>query len=442
MREMKDSGVPWIGEIPRDWTTKQLKYCADSAQENSFIDGDWIESPYIEETGIRYLTTGNIGDGTFKRQGDGHISLESFTALNCKYAYPGDLAIARLNAPYGRSCILPEDNDCYVLAVDIVIVRPREDSRFLCYITQCAGYQKKVEDAARGTTMLRISRTNLGKIKVPLPNIEEQCRIADFLDAKCAEIDSILEKTRASIEEYKKLKQSVITEAVTKGIHGDRQMKDSGIEWIEAIPAEWAVLPLKQLFSFGKGLSITKDNLVEEGHPVISYGQIHSKQNSGVSVNDALIRFIAEKDTSEPSLVYPGDFAFADTSEDLDGCGNCVYNSSSIAFYGGYHTIVLHSKDSGDHKYLAYLFKTDPWRLQIRSRLTEVKLFSVSQKVLKKSTILLPSLAEQKEIAAYLDEKCAAIDSLIASKEALITELEAYKKSIIYEYVTGKKEVL
>ena len=253
MREMKDSGVPWIGEIPKDWETKQLKYCADPTQKNSFIDGDWIESPFIEETGIRYLTTGNIGDGYFKRQGNSHISLASFIELDCKYAYPGDLVIARLNAPFGRSCILPNDNDCYVLAVDIVILRTKEDNRFVCYVAQCDGYQKNVEDAARGTTMLRISRTNLGKIKIPLPSLTEQHRIADFLDAKSAEIDAILEKTQASIEEYKKLKQSVITEAVTKGIRGVRPMKDSGFEWIGEIPAEWEVKAIKYCFHVVSG---------------------------------------------------------------------------------------------------------------------------------------------------------------------------------------------
>lgn len=114
-RQMKDSGVEWIGEIPEDWECVKIKQLADRNIENSFVDGDWIESPYIEDEGIRYLTTGNIGDGVYKNQGNGYISLKTFDFLGCKYAYPGDLVFSRLNSPYGRSCILPHDFDKYVL---------------------------------------------------------------------------------------------------------------------------------------------------------------------------------------------------------------------------------------------------------------------------------------------------------------------------------------
>ena len=135
-RQMKDSGIEWIGEIPADWKTVKIKQLQDLSVDNSFIDGDWIESPYITDSGIRYLTTGNVGDGHFKEQGNGYISEETFRELNCKYAYPDDFVIARLNAPYGRACILPATHPRYVLAVDIVILRTEANKRYLCYITQ------------------------------------------------------------------------------------------------------------------------------------------------------------------------------------------------------------------------------------------------------------------------------------------------------------------
>ncbi len=115
---MKDSGVEWIGEIPESWSVSKIKTLADETQENAFIDGDWIESPYIQDEGIRYLTTGNVGDGIFKRQGSGFISEETFVKLQCKYVYPNDLIFSRLNEEYGRSCILPYDYDKYIIAVD------------------------------------------------------------------------------------------------------------------------------------------------------------------------------------------------------------------------------------------------------------------------------------------------------------------------------------
>ena len=151
-------------------------------KENSFVDGDWIESPYIMDSGIRYLTTGNIGDGVFKEQGNGFISLRTFEKLSCKYAFPGDLIFSRLNAPYGRSCILPSDFTEYVVAVDNVILRTQEDKRYICYVSQCDGYKQAVDDEAKGTTMRRISRTNLGNIVIPLPPIQQQRRIAVFAE--------------------------------------------------------------------------------------------------------------------------------------------------------------------------------------------------------------------------------------------------------------------
>lgn len=212
---MKDSGVGWIGEIPETWSISKIKMLADETQENAFIDGDWIESLYIEDTGIRYLTTGNIGDGVFKRQGNGFISNETFTKLQCKYAYPQDLIFSRLNEEYGRSCILPNDYDKYVIAVDNVILRTNEYKKYICYVTQCSNYHKAVFFYARGTAMKRISRTNLGNVAIPLPSIAEQQQIADYLDKKCADIDSLISIKQQKIEELKEYKKSFIYEYVT-----------------------------------------------------------------------------------------------------------------------------------------------------------------------------------------------------------------------------------
>ena len=212
---MKDSGVEWIGEIPESWSVSKIKTLADETQENAFIDGDWIESPYIQDEGIRYLTTGNVGDGIFKRQGSGFISEETFVKLQCKYVYPNDLIFSRLNEEYGRSCILPYDYDKYIIAVDNVILRTNENKKYICYVTQCSNYHKAVFFYARGTAMKRISRTNLGNVAIPLPPIDEQQHIADYLDEKCADIDSLISIKQQKIEELKEYKKSLIYEYVT-----------------------------------------------------------------------------------------------------------------------------------------------------------------------------------------------------------------------------------
>ena len=139
-----------------------------------------------------------------------------------------------------------------------------------------------------------------------------------------------------------------------------REMSPSGVEWIGDIPQEWEIRSLKYLFDFGKGLPITKADLKESGIAVISYGQIHSKLNTGTHVTDDLIRFVDEQYLSSnyESIVKQKDFIFADTSEDLDGCGNCVYIDTDIQLFAGYHTIILRSRNNNDNKYFAYLFKS------------------------------------------------------------------------------------
>lgn len=217
-----------------------------------------------------------------------------------------------------------------------------------------------------------------------------------------------------------------------------REMRHSGIEWIGEIPKEWKVMPFKQMYELGKGLSITKADLVEEGIPVISYGQIHSKGNTGTTIKDELIRYVPDEflDGNASSLVKKGDIIFADTSEDLDGCGNCVYIDRDITIFAGYHTIIAKYLSSKPNNYLSYLFKTDCWRSQIRSSVNGVKLFSVPQRLLGKTTIIVPTFSEQQKIANYLDKACAEVDEMIALQEQMIEELKAYKQSVITEAVT------
>ena len=222
-----------------------------------------------------------------------------------------------------------------------------------------------------------------------------------------------------------------------------RKMKDSGVAWLEKIPEGWQVYPLKYGFDFSKGLNITKADLTEKGVPVISYGQIHSKRNTGTHLSDELLRYVpCEFVQSDPAAVLQkNDFVFADTSEDLEGLGNCVFIDREDTVMAGYHAIVLRPSIDSEHKYLAYLFKTDCWRRQIRELAYGIKVYSLSQKILRQCSILLPPLEVQRKIADDLDKKCATIDSLIAEKLALIADLEAYKKSLIFECVTGKCEV-
>lgn len=222
-----------------------------------------------------------------------------------------------------------------------------------------------------------------------------------------------------------------------------RPMKSSGVDWVESIPDSWGVLPFKYVCSLGKGLPITKADLQDEGVRVVSYGQIHSKENVGTHLAETLCRYVSEKwlQTNMSALAFRDDFLFADTSEDYDGIGNCVFVDTNELVFAGYHTIIARPKGFAVPKYLAYLFQTDSWRKQIRDIASGVKVFSVTQSILKRVFVLVPTPEEQQAIADYLDKKCAEIDALIATKREQLEKLAEYKKSLIYEYVTGKKEV-
>lgn len=183
------------------------------------------------------------------------------------------------------------------------------------------------------------------------------------------------------------------------------------------------------------GLTFTKADLVECGDAVVSYGQIHSSKNDKVNLTEDLVRYIPKSISNVSALVPKGSFIFADTSEDLEGCGNAAYNNSDRVLYAGYHTIILRRKNVGG-KYLAYLFQTDTWRSQIRSRVSGVKVYSVTQAILATTSIILPPLAEQEAIVEWLDEKCQVIDAAIAKVDREIELIDELKQSEISRVVT------
>lgn len=414
-RNMKDSGVEWIGAIPEHWEVVKIKNLA-GYKGGLFLDGDWIESDIITSEGVRYLTTGNIGEGYFKEQGDGFISEETLKKMNCLIVYPGDLVISRLNKPIGRACLLPDTHDKYVIAVDNVVLRPNPklyNRLFLKFAMNIDGYSEEANMISRGATMPRISRTLLGNIKLPIPSSDEQQKIANFLDKKVAEIDHILDKTRESIEEYKMFKQSIITEAVTKGLDPNVPMKDSGIEWIGEIPEGWSVASLKKYVNIKNGREINLEmEDVGDAIPVYGSGGIF-KFTDDILFKGPSVLF-GRKGTIGRPLYVEGDFWTVDTMYYTSFQNNCVA------------------------KFCYYMLQSFPWD----TIATKTALPSVAGVNVANSKFAFPALTTQKSIVDFLDEKVALIDSTISKKEILLIELEAYKKSLIYEVVTGKKEVI
>lgn len=207
--------------------------------------------------------------------------------------------------------------------------------------------------------------------------------------------------------------------------------------WFGMVPDGWEMMPTSQVFSIGKGATVTKADLVESGVPVVNYGQVHSKENSGTHLSEQLIRYVPEGFLSSDLTPASRDsFIFASTSEDLAGCGACVYNDTKNVVWPGGDTCVLVPKTSFENKYFAYLFLTDAWRFQIRRDLVDVKVFHVNKGNLNETYIVVPPKGEQKRIVAFLDKRCAAIDEDIAKRREAIEKLKEYKKSLVAYVVT------
>ena len=279
-------------------------------------------------------------------------------------------------------------------------------------------------------------------LKIILPSIEEQTEITTYLDNKCTEIDSVIEKTKSTIEEYKKLKQSVITEAVTKGIRPNREMKDSGIEWIGEIPKEWDILPFRHIL-FERN---------EKNNPVISEEILSLSIELGVTLyadkTTNLDRF--KEDFTQYKLAHEGDLVMNSMNMIVGATGvSKWFGCVSPVYYTFYDNDIEHTTA----KFCEYIFRSKTMLRVLHSygkgiyaidrgddKINTCRL-KVSKEDLKSIKIPLPNISEQKEIVAYLNDKTAEIDTLIAKKEQIVSELESYKKSLIYEYVTGKKEV-
>ena len=251
--EQRDSGVEWIGRLPGHWGLRKIKSLARRGIK-TFVDGDWIESPYITADGIRLIQTGNIGVGEYREKGFRYISEETFNNFGCTEIKPGDILICRLGDPVARACHAPDLGGRMITSVDVCILKVDVDTtnpEFLVYSMSSGRYLDWVTSLVRGSTRDRISRSMLGSFSLPLPPVPEQTAIARFLDHIDRRIQRYIrakEKLIALLEAYK---QALIHQAVTGQIDvrtGEpyAEYKETGVEWLGRVPANWSVGPLKR----------------------------------------------------------------------------------------------------------------------------------------------------------------------------------------------------
>lgn len=425
--EYKDSGVKWLGEIPSHWKLLKSKYLWKETFENS-------------TSGKEDLLSVSQYTGVTKSKADSR----SESLVGYKIVHKDDLVINIMLAWLGG---LGVSNNKGVVSPAYCTYKLIRDynPKFLHYLYKTPMYLAEFARHSTGVvpSRWRMYTDDFGQVVSLLPPVEEQDAIVRYLDAATSKIDKAIAMQQKMIDLLNERKQIIIQNAVTKGLDENVEMKDSGVEWIGMIPKHWEIEPFGKHFTFGKGLPITKANLQEEGIAVISYGQVHAKYNLGTTLTETLVRYVSPKyiETHPQCLLDKNDFIFADTSEDVEGSGNFAFNDYKDKIFAGYHTVVARPKDLIYPKYYAYLFKSRAWKSQIQSLVNGVKVYSIGKRILKTSTLLIPSEPEQKEIVKVLDLKTAAIEKSIENISRQITLLQERKQIIINEVVTGKVKV-
>ena len=429
-RKMKDSGIEWIGEIPEGWEITRLKYLAD-------FEPTCDTSYLTDESKITYTPMECVKNGGFENRSAlyGNLSHTLTPFQN------GDIAMAKVTPCFENGNIAIMDNLFSGFGLgssELFIFRPKSIStRYFFYWLQNKAFVARACSTMTGTGGLkRISPSFIRNCPVHCPSTDEQTKISDYLDAKCSEIDDLLTSVHSSIEKYKKLKQAVITQAVTKGVHGEREMKDSGVEWIGRIPSEWYVAP------FTKCLESTIDyrgktpEKVSDGTFLVTAKNIKDGKLN-YSASKEYVRTEQYEDIMHRGKPEIGDVLFT-TEAPLGEVCNVDRTDFALA-----QRIIKFRGIVGlvNNYYMKYWIMSSFFQNNLRTFATGSTAQGIKASKLGQLKLILPTLEEQQEIADYLDAKCAEIDRLIAKKEQLVKELESYKKSLIYEVVTGKREV-
>lgn len=275
-------------------------------------------------------------------------------------------------------------------------------------------------------------------IEIPLPPLKEQKLIFDFLTNRTSKIDQLISNQEEQIEKLKEYRQAIITKAVTKGLDPSVQMKDSGIESIGKVPSSWSILKSKYVFDkLVKGSGITKQDISADGDiQCVRYGEIYSKYD--ISFCKSYSKTIEKKISSKVYLNY-GDIVFSGTGELIEEIGkNIVYLGTEKCLAGG---DIIVGKHHSNPNFLNYALYCSSSQIQKSKGKAKLKVVHISPAEIGNVFVAIPPLEEQAKIALYLDEKLSAINKLVGMKQLKIDNLKNYKKSLIYEYVTGKKRV-
>ena len=431
-RTMKDSGIDWIGSIPTNWEIIRTK---SAFKNHKYIAGK--KSPDYERLALTL-------NGVIKRSKDDSTGLQPEAFDGYQILRPGELVFKLIdleNLQTSRVGLSPYEgivSPAYIILEPNNTISPEYAEMFFLSMWQRAIFNRMGDDGVRSS----LTAGDLLKVPFTLPPLDEQRKIASFLKKKFKEINSIIEDTEKSIEEYKLLKQSLITEAVTKGIRGERPMKNSGVEWIGDIPEDWELIRIKSIFNNRKEKNnpVKTDFILSLG---LNYGVVPYSEK-GAAGNKA------KEDVSAYLIAHPGDIVMNSM--------NIVSGSVGISEYLGcvspvYYMLYPKNEKTTNKNYFYNVFQTKVFQRSLlglgngilvkessNGTLNTVRL-RIPYEKLGIQLVPQPPKKEQDEISEYVIKRTSKIDKLVEEKRAFIDELNKYKKAIIYEYVTGKKEV-
>lgn len=431
MREMKDSGIEWIGEIPADWNLKKLKHTftissgtTPKSDNLEYWDGDipWVtpadyktEDKYVYH-GRKFLSEAGLNAANLQL-------LPVNSIIFSKRAPIGAVAITGAKLAINQGCI-----SC-VPAIEC-------DIRYYYFILSI--YTEQFNLLGSGTTFKEISSKDFGNFTVPAPSVSVQEKLADYLDRKCSQIDAIIARQQEVIEKLKAYKLSVITEAVTKGLNPDVPMKDSGVEWIGEIPEHWEIRRIGSFARVTSSKRIFEESYVDEGVPFYRSKEI-TDLSKGLHVQTEI--FIPEEVFEQVNEASPAPKCGDILLTSIGTIGNTWISDGRKFYYKDGNITQIEANDSFDSAYVEYCFSSNVVLEQYTRLAMGSTLLALTIIKIKKILVAFPPLDEQRKIVQYLKLKCSSIDAAIKNKENLITKLVDYKKSLIYEVVTGKKEV-
>lgn len=428
-REVKDSGIEWIGDIPKDWNIIKIK------RNFNVINGSTPKSDNAQFWGgnIVWITPAEMAENIVEIYNSRRtITADGLHSCGTILVPPKSIIVSN-RAPIGQVCMAGIDL-CTNQGCKSLVSKIDNIEKYFYYFLICQTDTLKM--LGRGTTFLELSTYDLANYKIPIPYSQEQKKIVDFLDNKTSQIDSTIALQKEAIRKYKEYKQSLITETVTKGLDKNVKMKDSGIEWIGEIPEDWEITRIGTAYGsqLGKMLQPQKNRENDSMENYIcaanmSWGKIRIEPLKGM--------WFSEKEKTNYKL-NQGDLII---TEGGDIGVSCIWNNEveNCYFQNALHRV--NAKTDSINKYLYYwltVLKSVGYLDLICNKAT---IAHFTKDKLLNSIFILSDASSQQKIIEFLDKKCPVIDAAIIEKVNLIIKLEEYKKSLIYEYVTGKKEV-